>query len=252
MTAAGVIRDSEMTLDPSLKGNGEGLVTSLDHAVERCIREALIAARPEDGFYGEESAPVAGESGVEWIVDPIDGTNNLIAGLPHWSISIAASVCGRVEVGVVHAPALGWMYGASRGGVVNRGVVNRGGFQASGPPRPSVANLHDAVVATGFASDPRARAEQMEQLGRVVGEVRDVRCHGAASLELCGVACGRLDAYYETGLRPWDVAAAALIAIEAGIEVSGQPWSGAGTLIAAVPTLAGPLRCLVDPPGTHG
>ena len=246
VAAAGLIKDSEVELEPSLKDDGGGLVTNLDYAVEECIREELIADRPSDGFRGEELSSVMGESEVEWIVDPIDGTNNLIAGLPHWSISIAAAVHGRVEVGVVNAPALGQMYGAYTGG-----AVKTDGCHPSMLPR-SAPELCDAVVATGFAPSRTARAEQMNQLDRVVGEVRDVRCHGAASLELCGVAFGRLDAYYEAHLQLWDVAAAALIATEAGIDVSGQPWSGAGTLIAAPAALVDPLRCLVDLSDANG
>jgi myo-inositol-1(or 4)-monophosphatase len=244
MSAAELIRNSKRGLKPQSKGRANGLVTVLDREVEECIRGELLAGRPEDGFFGEELPLVVGGD-VEWIVDPIDGTNNLIAGLPHWAVSIAARVRGRVEVGVIHAPALGRRYTAQRGGgALCDGILlprQEGG----------AANLTEAVVATGFGAGRAARDVQIEQLRRVAGGVRDVRCHGAAALELCGVAAGELDAYYESGLEPWDVAAGALIAAEAGNHVSGKPWSSDGTLIAARPTLAEPLRHLVDPMVDH-
>lgn len=243
--AAGLIRDSEMVAEPRPKANGEGLVTALDRAVEECVREEIVASRPDDGFSGEELPPLLGGSEVEWIVDPIDGTNNFIAGLPHWSISIAARSHGRIEVGVVDAPALGQRYAAHAGG-----GARRNGNRLSTWPGPA-PDLVDAVVATGFAPGGAARVAQASQLDRVLGAVRDVRCHGTASLELCGVVSGQLDAYFESDLQIWDVAAAGLIATEAGVHVSGQPWSGVGTLVAATPALADALRRLVDPPGDH-
>lgn len=243
--AAGLIRGSEIVAEPRPKANGEGLVTALDRVLEECIREEVVASRPNDGFFGEELSPLSGRSGVEWIVDPIDGTNNFIAGLPHWSISIAVRLHSRIEVGVVDAPALGQRYAAYAGG-----GARRNGCPLSIRLGPAPA-LIDAVVATGFAPGGAARVAQVSQLDRVLGAVRDVRCHGAASLELCGVAAGQLDAYFESDLRIWDVAAAGLIAAEAGVHVSGQPWSGPGTLVAAPPALAGTLRRLVDPRDDH-
>lgn len=220
-------------------------MTVLDRAVEECIREELSASRPQDGFFGEEVPPISGESEVEWIIDPIDGTNNFIAGLPHWSISIAARSKGAIEVGVIDAPALGLRYSAYAGG-----GACRNGHALSARPGPG-PDLADAVVATGFASGDAARTAQMSRLDLVLGRVRDVRCHGAASLELCGVATGQLDAYFESDLRIWDVAAAGLIATEVGIEVSGQPWSGDGALLAAPPGLAEALRRLIDQRGEY-
>ncbi len=244
--AADLIRRSRAAVEPRAKANGEGLVTALDRAVEACIREEIAASRPDDSFAGEELPPLSGGSQIEWIVDPIDGTNNFVAGLPHWSISVAARSRRGFEVGVVDAPAMGQRYAACAGG-----GARRNGRSLSAAPGP-VPDLADAVVATGFASGRAARAAQTSQLRRVLGAVRDVRCHGSASLELCGVASGLLDAYFESGLRIWDVAAAGLIASEAGIRVSGQPWSGAGTLLAAPPALADTLRRLIDSQGNHG
>ncbi|HET7486053.1 MAG TPA: inositol monophosphatase family protein [Solirubrobacterales bacterium] len=244
--AAVLIRGSEMAIEPRQKESGEGLVTTLDRAVEECIREEIAASRPDDSFFGEELPSLSGRSAIRWIVDPIDGTNNFIAGLPHWSISIAARSQRGIEVGVVDAPALEQRYTARVGGGVRlngRRLTTRLG------PTP---DLVDAVVATGFASDGAAREVQMKQLDRVLGAVRDVRCHGAASLELCCVASGQLDAYFESHLRIWDVAAAGLVATEAGLHISGQPWSDTGTLVVAPPALADKLRGLVDPRDSHG
>jgi myo-inositol-1(or 4)-monophosphatase len=243
--AVNLLRDSKMPVEPFPGTGGKGLVTALDRAVEECLREELAASRPNDGFLGEESPRLDGESEVEWIIDPIDGTNNFIAGLPHWSISIAARAQGAIEVGVIDAPALGLRYAAYAGGGARR---NGHTLSARLEPGPDLA---DAVVATGFASGDAARAAQMSRLDRVLGKVRDVRCHGAASLELCGVASGQLDAYFESDLHIWDVAAAGLIATEVGVEVSGQPWSGDGALLAAPPGLAEALRRLIDQRGKH-
>lgn len=240
LAAASLIRSADLPPDVRRKGEDAGIVTSLDGAVEACIRDAILAVRPDDCFIGEELLPRAGGSGVEWIVDPIDGTNNFVVGLAQWSISIAARVGPRIVAGVVHLPATGETYTAFVGS----------GARCDGVPilvREGAASIGDAVVATGFASKRASHYRQLDQLGRVVGVVRDVRCHGAASLEICKVATGQLDGYYESDLNLWDVAAAGLIATEAGVELSGAPWSGPGTLVAARSHLAGPLRCLVDP-----
>ncbi len=238
--AASLVRSTGLPLSVRRKCASDGIVTSLDPVIEACIREAILAARPDDCFVGEELPLRAGDSGVEWIVDPIDGTNNFVAGLSQWSISIAARIGSRVVAGVVHLPATGETYTASVGsGARYQGVPIAG--------REGASSIGDAVVATGFASSRAAHFGQLEQLGRVVGAVRDVRCHGAASLEICKVAAGQLDGYYESDLSFWDVAAAGLVASETGVELSGAPWSGSGTLVAARPHLADSLRRLVDP-----
>ncbi|HEU4737682.1 MAG TPA: inositol monophosphatase family protein [Solirubrobacterales bacterium] len=238
--AASLVRGTGLPLGVRRKRENEGIVTSLDRVVEECIREEILAARPDDCFLGEELGPRVGNSGVEWIVDPIDGTNNFVTGLSQWSISIAVRIGSQIVVGVVHLPATGETYTASVGsGARCQGVPISG--------REGAGSIGDAVVATGFASSQAARFAQLKQLGRVVGVVRDIRCHGAASLEICKVANGQLDGYYESGLNLWDVAAAGLVALEAGVELSGAPWSGSGTLVAARPHLADPLRRLVDP-----
>lgn len=239
LAGGSLVQAADLPLDVRRKDGGRGIVTSLDCAVEERIREVILAARPNDRFIGEELSPLAGNGGVEWIVDPIDGTNNFVSGLDQWSVSIAARIGPRVVAGVVYLPATGEVYTACVGaGARWEGdrVRRRDGAEC----------LDEAVVATGFAPSQDSRLGQLDQLGRVMGVVRDVRCHGAASLELCRVALGELDGYYESGLNLWDVAAAGLIASEAGVLLSGAPWSGSGTFVAARPQIATPLRRLVD------
>jgi myo-inositol-1(or 4)-monophosphatase len=219
-----------------------GIVTQSDLRAESRIREAILSRRPRDAFLGEESGDAEGRSGVRWIVDPLDGTNNYLTGSRDWGVSLGIEVDGAIELGVVDMPAAGSVYTAMAGV----------GAWRNGQPLevfPSeVCDLKQAVVATGFSADSQHRDLQLEQLRRVLRQVRDVRCRGAASVELCGVASGEVDAYYESDLRVWDVAAGALIAVEAGLAVSGGPWSGDGTLVAAPPALAKPLTRLVDSP----
>lgn len=239
MSVAPILLDAPTSERTARQPDAAELVTELDLAAEASIRGTILSQRPADGFLGEELGGVPGQTDVEWIVDPVDGTVNYVAGLPQWAISVAARIAGRPVVAVVHAPELACTYTALAGS----GAWRNGARISS--RRLRVPSLRSAVITTGFASDTERRADQIDQLGRVLGVVRDIRCYGAASLELCSVAVGEIDAYYESGLRPWDVAAGALIATEAGIEVSGGPWSGEATLVAAPPPLAGPLRQLV-------
>jgi myo-inositol-1(or 4)-monophosphatase len=195
------------------KSSPTDIVTEMDTAAERLIVEALQAARPDDGFLGEEGERREGSTGVTWVIDPIDGTVNYLYQLPAWAVSIAAEIDGRTMVGVVHVPPLGESFtGVRGGGARHNGVpihVNR-----------DVA-LDQALVATGFGYDARRRARQAEVLRAVVPAVRDVRRAGSAAIDLCSVACGRLDGYYERGVQRWDVAAGGLIAEEAGARVEG-------------------------------
>jgi myo-inositol-1(or 4)-monophosphatase len=225
--------------DVHRKPGGLGLVTTRDLDAERGIRQSILSRRPNDEVVGEELGRTSGHSGVVWIVDPIDGTNNYVAGLPDWSVSIAVQVNGRMEAAVVHVPSANRTYTALAG----RGSWCNG---LRLPLRSAhTDDIGDAIVATGFAPSGEGRLSQLQQLTRVLGVVRDVRCHGAASTELCRVAAGEIDAYYESDLSIWDVAAGALVAIEAGVEVSGDPWSGDGTLVAGSLTLVPQLRRLI-------
>jgi myo-inositol-1(or 4)-monophosphatase len=217
------------------------VVTESDTAAEELIRERLLAARPGDGLVGEEGASVSGGSGVEWVVDPIDGTVNYLYGIPQYAVSIAAVVEGRVVAGVVHNPAGAETWTATRGGGA---ALNGRPVLESGCDR-----LDRALVATGFGYDPRRRARQADLLRNVVPYVRDIRRAGAASLDLCAVATGRVDAYYERGLKAWDLAAGGLIAEEAGAVVAGLRGAAAGEdlVIAAGPALFTELHDLLEP-----
>jgi myo-inositol-1(or 4)-monophosphatase len=206
------------------------IVTEADRASERLIKRRILASRPDDGFVGEEGTELgtgtAGTTGVVWIVDPIDGTVNYLYGLPHYAVSIAAEVDGRVVAGVVHAPVLGLEYAASLGDGATcngRTITVR-----------AVVPLAERLVATGFNYEQPVKAAQAGYVARLLPRVRDIRRIGSCALDLCGVASGTLDAYVEEGAHIWDHAAAGLIVEEAGgvVEVTRGP-SGKRLLISA-------------------
>ncbi len=223
----------------STKSTATDMVTEIDRESENLIVRGILDRRPDDGIVGEEGADVAGTSGVRWIVDPVDGTTNYLYGLPGFSVSIAAQVDGDVVVGVVHDPMHDDVYSARRG---------VGAWLNDEPLHtPDHDDLATALVATGFAYDPARRARQAEVLVRVLPRVRDIRRMGAASVDLCATARGRVNAYYERGLGPWDLAAGALVAEEAGAivgSVHDQLWKG-GLVLAAPPSLYDAFRDLV-------
>lgn len=226
------------------KSTPTDVVTEMDRRAEELIRKRLLSARPGDAVLGEEGGEEAGTGrGVRWIVDPIDGTVNYLYGRREWAVSIAAESGGRIVAGAVVAPRLGETYTAVAGG----GAFCNGAPLRVGDP-PGIAL---ALVATGFGYDPRRRARQAEVLRSVLPRVRDIRRGGAAAIDICSLARGRADAYYERGLNPWDWAAAALVAREAGLRVEGlrgaEP-SGALT-IAAPPGLFESLHDLLEPLG---
>lgn len=202
------------------KSTSTDIVTEMDHRAEALVRELLAAARPGDGFLGEEGAEHAGRSGVRWVVDPIDGTVNYLYRIPAYAVSVAAEVDGQVVAGAVVNPAVGEVWTAARG----HGAWLDGTRLGWVEPPP----LQLALVATGFGYDARRRARQARLLAEVLPQVRDVRRVGAASLDLCAVASGRVDCYYEQGLKAWDLAAGGLVAEEAGVRVTGLHGHPAG------------------------
>lgn len=213
------------------KSSATDIVTVMDQRSEALILDRIIAARPDDGFLGEEGADREGTSGVTWVVDPIDGTVNYLYEIPGFAVSVAARVGDEVVVGVVVNPVSGETWTAVRGA---------GAFLDGRPIRVNAApELSQALVATGFGYSPARRARQADVLRAVVPVVRDVRRFGAASLDLCALACGRVDGYYEQGLKPWDLAAGGLIAEEAGAVVGGLSGRPAGEelVVAAPPEL---------------
>ncbi len=212
----------------------------MDHRSERLVVDRLLAARPDDGLLGEEGADREGRSGVRWVIDPIDGTVNYLYEIPAYAVSIAAAVGDQVVAGAVVNPVAGEVWTAARGH----------GAWLDGEPVPTRAApaLSLALVATGFGYDARRRARQAELLAAVLPLVRDVRRAGAASLDLCAVATGRVDAFYEQGLKPWDLAAGGLVAEEAGVGVTGLRGRPAGEalVVAARQPLLGELTTLLE------
>ncbi|MDP9072071.1 MAG: inositol monophosphatase [Actinomycetota bacterium] len=210
------------------------MVTEMDRASEDLIARTVLAARPGDAFLAEEGTAGAGTTGVRWVVDPLDGTTNYLYGFPSWAVSVAAETDGRAVAGVVHDPVHGETFTAVRG----RGAHCNGRLlRVEGP-----AELSTALVGTGFSYDAATRGEQAAQLAGIIPAVRDVRRAGAASLDLCWVGLGRLDLYYERGLQPWDWAAGALVATEAGAALLTLED---GTLVAGPPRLHDAFVALV-------
>jgi myo-inositol-1(or 4)-monophosphatase len=228
-------------LDFDTKSSPTDVVTVMDTASQRLIMDALRAARPGDGVLGEEGADDAGATGVRWIVDPIDGTVNYLYGIPQWAVSIAAEVEGEIVAGVVHNPVSGETFSARRGEGAYLGERRLGVTGAD--------DLGQALVGTGFSYVSAHRARQAEVLRAVLPVVRDIRRAGSASLDLCWLAAGRLDGFYERELKPWDLAAGALIAREAGARVEGLHGRPPGETItiAAGPALFPALHDLLAP-----
>jgi myo-inositol-1(or 4)-monophosphatase len=195
------------------KSSPTDVVTAADRASEELLVSGIRSARPDDGVLGEEGASFEGSSGVRWVVDPIDGTVNYLYGLPQWAVSIGVEVDGVTEVGVVFDPAKDELFSAVRGG----------GAQLDGRPLRCTAatELSQAMVATGFSYEAGRRTRQARVLQELLPRVRDVRRLGAGALDLCAVAAGRVDAYYEQALQPWDMSAGLLIAAESGARVGG-------------------------------
>ncbi len=197
----------------SAKSTATDLVTEVDRATERWLVEQLAIRRPDDGVLGEEGGGRAGTSGVRWLLDPIDGTVNFVLGLPHYAVSVAAEVDGTVVAGAVCNPVSGETFHARAGG---------GAYLGDRPlPGPRDVPLARAVIGTGFGYDAAVRARQVAAVAPMLARIADLRRLGAASLELCFLAAGRLDAYFEAGLNPWDHAAGGLVATEAGCVVGG-------------------------------
>ncbi len=227
------------------------IVTAMDRRSEELAHHLLAARRPDDGIVGEEGLDRAGTSGITWLVDPIDGTVNYLYDNGEYAVSVAA-VTGdaRVEggwtpvAGAVFNPAAGALFRARRGGGAFR-VAEAVEALSPTPPRDLAASL----VGTGFAYDATVRADQAEAAARVIPNVRDIRRHGAASLDLCAVACGRLDAYYEANLNAWDLAAAWVVVEEAGLTIRG-PRGGRPArelTLAGRPDILDRLEELVSP-----
>jgi myo-inositol-1(or 4)-monophosphatase len=212
-------------------------VSDADREAERVIRELLSAERPDDGLVGEEGSRIEGDHSRRWIVDPLDGTVNFLYGLRAWGVSIALEDEDGLAVGVVFNPVSGECFAAERG---------RGATMSGRPIHVTdCRSLDRAMVSTGFSYEADRRAEQAAVLVELLPRIRDLRRAGAAALDLAYVAAGRVDAFYERGLKRWDEAAGLLLVHEAGgvtADLDGEPH---GVLAAGTPELLEELRPFV-------
>lgn len=232
-------RIDQVRTDVGTKSTLTDMVSEVDRAAEALIVDRLLAARPDDGIVGEEGTDRPGTSGVCWVVDPLDGTTNYLYGLTGFGVSIAAEHDGAVVAGVVLDVVRDELFAATLGGGATRDGAR---ITVS-----AATHLGSALVATGFSYASDRRARQAAVLLDVLPQVRDIRRFGAAAVDLCSVACGRVDAYYEAGLAPWDLAAGGLIAAEAGAvltDLRGGPVR-AGSVLAAAPGIAKDLLDLL-------
>ena len=221
------------------KSSPTDMVTQYDKASEELITAGLAALRPDDGIVGEEGASRDGTSGITWHIDPIDGTSNFFFDIPMWAVSIGAVDRDGPVAGAVYAPALGEMFTAARGE----------GATLNGAPIRVRENsrLSDALVCTGFSYRVHERSAHAQRVARIVMEVRDIRRFGAAAIDLCFVACGRYDAYFEEHLHSWDLVAGQVVATEAGALVTdyaGNPVTPQQVL-ACQPGVQGDLVSLI-------
>lgn len=236
-------RTSGTAIAVESKLNDADLVTELDAWSEETIVSKLLGARPGDGILGEEGSSVEGTSGVRWVIDPIDGTTNFFYDLQGYSVSIAAQINGTTVAGLVADPVRDEIFAATLGG-----GATRNGQQIV----PSTkADIDTALVGTGFNPRPELRLRQVAQLQTLLPAVRDIRRFGGAALDICRVACGRLDAFYEEGLSVWDVAAAELIVTEAGGRFSDLTGSvdQPGLVVCSGTSLHDPFVALLDQDG---
>jgi len=221
------------------KASDIDIVTQIDRASEELIANRLLAARAGDGIVGEEGTGVTSTSGVEWLVDPIDGTTSFFYGLPGFSVSIAARIAGELVAGAVVAPAITTEYSA---------VLGHGATMNGEPIRcRDTTELGKALVATGFAPDHERRTRQGQAFARIIPQIRDIRRMGSAALDLSAVAAGQVDAYFEVGLSLWDYAAGVLIAAEAGALtiVEHDDSTDRAFVLAAAPAIADELVALL-------
>jgi myo-inositol-1(or 4)-monophosphatase len=210
------------------KSSAVDVVTAVDRESESFLRTRLAALRPADGFYGEEGGRASSDSGITWVVDPIDGTVNFLYGIPYYCVSVAAvDTDERSLVGAVANVTTGELYSAARGLGATRNGEQLGVRM--------VAPMEERLFATGFQYQQHVRRLQGTAVARLVAQVRDIRRMGSAALELCAVAAGTVDAYVEEGLHVWDRAAGGLVAEEAGGRVEVHPGAGGMECVVAAP-----------------
>lgn len=210
--AGDLLMQRPLVFEVTSKSVAIDIATQMDRDSEKLIVDLLLAARPDDGIIGEEGSSRTSSTGITWVIDPIDGTVNYLYGLPGWSVSIAAKDESGMLVGVVHSPTIGSTWTATRGG---------GSFFNTRPIRcNSAISLDLALIGTGFAYDVKERVGQGKVVASLLPKIRDIRRIGSAAVDICYVAMGAFDGYFEIGLKEWDLAAASLIATEAGALIS--------------------------------
>lgn len=222
------------------KSSATDMVTEFDKASETLIVNGILEVRPNDAIIGEEGTDSAGTSGIDWLIDPIDGTTNFLYDLPGWAVSIAATSAHGTEVGVVYVPTTNELFTA---------VAGEGAFLNGQRLRCSDTDqLELALVATGFSYQVERRRLQARRVAAMLPRVRDVRRFGAAAPDLCYVAAGRVDVYFEQWLGAWDLAAGELIAREAGCRtgsIDGGP-ARPDSVLAANPVLYPAMHALLE------
>ncbi len=226
--------------DVVTKSTATDVVTEFDHAAEALIITRLRQERPDDGLIGEEGTNQTGTSGIHWLIDPIDGTTNFLYDLPAYAVSVAAADADGSIAGAVYLPVTDEMFWAGRGTGAWR---NEKSIRCS-----TVDDISLALVGTGFAYRAERRRVQAATVARIIPEIRDLRRLGSAAVDLCYVACGRIDVYYEQWLNPWDRAAGELIAAEAGATVGiyRTPGEEPDGLLAAPSGLYDAIRSLIE------
>ena len=213
--------------------------TQMDQQSEELIVKQILAVRADDGIIAEEGAAKPSKSGITWVIDPLDGTVNYLYGLPGWNVSIAAKDADGVLVGVVYAPSINGFWSAIRG----RGAKYNGNKIKCNDP----VTLDKSLLATGFAYDLNLRVSQGDTMAKLLPKIRDLRRNGAAAVDLCYVAMGAIDGYFEGSLKEWDYAAGGLIATEAGAVISGRGGKAADSdlVVCAGPALHAQLLPLI-------
>jgi myo-inositol-1(or 4)-monophosphatase len=236
--AGAILMDRPAELEVASKSTAIDVVTQMDIKVEAFIVKELLAARPDDGLIGEEGASRPSASGITWVIDPLDGTVSYLYNLPGWNVSIAAKDENGQLLGVVTAPSINSTWWATRGG---------GAFFNGDPIRCNEPIALDrALLGTGFQYDITHRDKQIADIARLLPQIRDIRRNGAAAVDLCHVAMGALDGYYEHGLKEWDWAAGGLIAQEAGARFGLYGQEPYEMTLAAGPTLFAQLEGFLE------
>ncbi|HYK33403.1 MAG TPA: inositol monophosphatase family protein [Streptosporangiaceae bacterium] len=211
------------------KSSPTDVVTEMDRAAEQLISRRLLTERPSDSVLGEEGGQTGEGAGVRWIVDPLDGTVNYLYDLPDWAVSVAAEVDGQIVAGAVCVPRRDALYFGRLGGGAWRTTIGNQDPAAAQRLQCNVdVPLNRALIATGFGYEPGRRLVQGQVVAALLPRVRDIRRNGAAAVDLCSLAAGNVDGYYERGVQYWDIAAGSLIAREAGAIVAGLAGKPAG------------------------